>query len=65
MIKPADKLAAELAALRAHEDAVTTRLDVMPRIEQLIALRYLRALLGVAIEDTGREISKELRKEMA
>lgn len=56
--------AADLMMLRLHEDKVTATIEVMPRIEKLIALKYLRMLLGVAIEDTGREIMEEYRKEL-
>ena len=53
-----------LEKLRAHEDRVTIIVNNWPRIEQLIALRYLRTLLGVAIENTGPEIIREYTKEL-
>ncbi len=56
---------AEYTRLREHEDAVVALLDPMPRIRRLIALRQLRTLLGVPIEDTAREISMELKQEMS
>lgn len=55
----------DLTALKLHEDNVTKLLDPLPRIEQLIALRYLRTLLGVAIDETQYEIMQEYRKETA
>jgi len=52
----------DLTKLRAYEDRAVKVVETLPRIEQLIALRYLRTLLGVAIEDTQREIVKEFKK---
>ena len=52
----------DLNKLRAYEDRVVKAVEAMPRIEQLIALRYLRTLLGVSIEDTQLEIAKEFKK---
>ena len=54
----------DLTLLRVHEDAVVKVLEPMSRIRQLIALRYLRNLLEISIEDTGHEIMKEYRKEL-
>jgi hypothetical protein len=52
----------DLGILKAHEDRVVKCLEPLPRIEQLIALRYLRTLLGVSIDQTGTEIMTEFRK---
>jgi len=55
----------DLNALKAHEDRVVKALEPWPRIERLIALRYLRTLLGVPIDDTQHEIMAEYKKELA
>jgi hypothetical protein len=54
----------DLQILRTHEDRVKNLLDPLPRIEQLIALNYLRRVISLSIDVTDREIEKEYRKEM-
>lgn len=54
----------DLDRLKEHENHVIKALESMPRIEHLIALRYLRTLLGVSIADTQAEIMNEYRKEL-
>jgi hypothetical protein len=39
-------------------------LDPLPRIEQLIALNYLRRIIDLNIDMTSREIEKLYREEM-
>lgn len=54
----------DLHKLREHEDRALKMLEPLTRIEQLIALRYLRTLLGVPIDQTQREIMDEYRREL-
>ena len=54
----------DLTKLKAHEDRVVTVLGTWPRIEQLIALNYLRAVLNLPWDLAFREIEKEYKREL-
>ena len=54
----------DLTALKKHDDNVREKIDPLPRIEQLIALKYLRVLIGLDTTMTDIEIEKLYREEM-
>ena len=50
--------------LKAHENNVKEKIDPLPRIERVIALKYLRTLLNLDSTMTDIEIEKLYREEM-
>ena len=55
-------MAVDLAKVIEDETYVKKTLDEWSRGRQLIALRYLRGLLGIPIDETYRAIEKEYQK---
>jgi len=54
----------DLLKLKQHEDHMKMAVDPLPRIEQLIALNYLRRVIGLNEDMTDRTIEKEYREEL-
>ena len=54
----------DLEPLKRHENNVREKIDPLPRIEKVIALKYLRALLNLDSTMTDIEIEKLYREEM-
>ena len=50
--------------MKRHDDNVKEKIDPLPRIEKVIALKYLRALIGLDSTMVDIEIEKLYREEM-